>query len=157
MIDGPGGPLEIYWYDPDPAAGPRPALYHIHGGGMVIGSAKSMQHGPAGMAAALGIPVASVELKNPMTSIKGYTELLASGAVGQITEPRQPCFKFNAAMGFGQAAKLMVQSGYCGSYLAVIEPGTLCAGESIELQPGPREVSIRELFQTRYPRGRPDG
>ena len=26
------------------------------------------------------------ELKNPMTSIKGYTELLASGAVGQITE-----------------------------------------------------------------------
>ncbi len=26
------------------------------------------------------------ELKNPMTSIKGYTDLLASGAVGQITE-----------------------------------------------------------------------
>jgi len=26
------------------------------------------------------------ELKNPMTSIKGYTELLASGAVGQITD-----------------------------------------------------------------------
>ena len=26
------------------------------------------------------------ELKNPMTSIKGYSELLASGAVGQITE-----------------------------------------------------------------------
>jgi signal transduction histidine kinase len=26
------------------------------------------------------------ELKNPMTSIKGYTELLASGAVGQVTD-----------------------------------------------------------------------
>jgi signal transduction histidine kinase len=26
------------------------------------------------------------ELKNPMTSIKGYTELLAAGAVGQINE-----------------------------------------------------------------------
>ncbi|HRQ33305.1 MAG TPA: histidine kinase dimerization/phospho-acceptor domain-containing protein, partial [Anaerolineales bacterium] len=26
------------------------------------------------------------ELKNPMTSIKGYSELLASGAVGQINE-----------------------------------------------------------------------
>ncbi|HOG78843.1 MAG TPA: GAF domain-containing protein [Anaerolineaceae bacterium] len=28
------------------------------------------------------------ELKNPMTSIKGYTELLAVGAVGPITEPQ---------------------------------------------------------------------
>ena len=83
--------------------------------------------------------------------------LVLPGCVLAVSEPRHPCFKFNAAMGFGQAAKLMVQSGYCGSYLAVIEPGTLCAGESIELQPGPREVSIRELFQTRYPRGRPDG
>ncbi len=63
VIDGPGGPLEIYWYDPDPGAGVRPALFHIHGGGMVIGSARSMQHGPAGMAAALGIPVASVEYR----------------------------------------------------------------------------------------------
>ena len=26
------------------------------------------------------------ELKNPMTSIKGYTELLAAGSVGQINE-----------------------------------------------------------------------
>jgi len=59
VIDGPAGPLEIYWYDPTPGKTGRAALFHIHGGGMVIGSAKSMQHGPAGMAAALGIPVAA--------------------------------------------------------------------------------------------------
>ncbi|MBN8484567.1 MAG: alpha/beta hydrolase [Sphingomonadales bacterium] len=63
VIDGPDGPLEIYWYDPAPGSTGRAALYHIHGGGMVIGSARSMQHGPAGMAAALGIPVASVEYR----------------------------------------------------------------------------------------------
>lgn len=63
VIDGQGGPLEIYWYDPTPGKTGRAALFHIHGGGMVIGSAKSMQHGPAGMAAALGIPVASVEYR----------------------------------------------------------------------------------------------
>lgn len=63
LIDGPGGPLEIYWYDPSPGTTGRAALLHIHGGGMVIGSARSMQHGPAGMAAALGIPVASVEYR----------------------------------------------------------------------------------------------
>ena len=63
VIEGPGGPLEVYWYDPQPGAQNRAALLHIHGGGMVIGSAKSMQHGPAGTAAALGIPVASVEYR----------------------------------------------------------------------------------------------
>lgn len=62
-IAGPGGPLEIYWYDPAPGSTGRAALLHVHGGGMVIGSARSMQHGPAGMAAALGIPVASVEYR----------------------------------------------------------------------------------------------
>lgn len=64
-----------------------------------------------------------------------------------VTEPRQPCFKFNAVMGFNQAAKLMVQSGYCGFYLAVLRPGTLRADETFQLRPGPREVSIPELFR----------
>ena len=63
VIEGEGGPLEIYWYDPAPGTSGRAALLHIHGGGMVIGSARSMQQGPSGMAAALGIPVASVEYR----------------------------------------------------------------------------------------------
>lgn len=66
-----------------------------------------------------------------------------------ISEPRQPCFKFNHAMGFAQAAKLMQQSGYCGAYLTVIEPGTVEAGECAQLLPGPREVNLLELFRTR--------
>jgi MOSC domain-containing protein YiiM len=66
-----------------------------------------------------------------------------------VTEPRFPCFKFNAAMGFSQAAKLMFQSAYCGTYLAVIEGGQVRAGDAIDLQPGPREISISELFRSR--------
>lgn len=62
-IAGPDGPLEVYLYDPQPGATGRPALLHVHGGGMVLGSVRSMQHGPSGMAAALGIPVASVEYR----------------------------------------------------------------------------------------------
>lgn len=65
-----------------------------------------------------------------------------------VAGPRQPCYKFNAVMGFSQAAKLMVQSGYCGFYLAVREPGTIAAGQSFTLQPGPRQVSIPELFRS---------
>ena len=66
-----------------------------------------------------------------------------------VSEPRFPCFKFNAAMGFAQAGKLMAQSGWCGFYLAVSRPGTLRAGETFEFVPGPREVGIVELFRSR--------
>jgi MOSC domain-containing protein YiiM len=66
-----------------------------------------------------------------------------------VSEPRYPCFKFNAHMGFNQAAKLMVQSGWCGFYLAVKREGTLAAGESFEVVPGPREVGIVELFKAK--------
>jgi MOSC domain-containing protein YiiM len=75
--------------------------------------------------------------------------LVLPGCVLAVSEPRQPCFKFNAAMGFNQAAKLMQQSGFCGTYLAVIEPGSVTAGDAFELRPGPREVTIRELFMAR--------
>lgn len=69
-----------------------------------------------------------------------------------ISEPRRPCFKFNHAMGFEQAAKLMQQSGYCGTYLSVIDTGTVEAGDEATLVPGPREVNLRELFQARRER-----
>ena len=66
-----------------------------------------------------------------------------------VSKPRMPCYKFAAAMGFAQAVKLMAQSGYCGSYLAVLQGGFVQAGDAIDLQPGPREVSIVELFRAR--------
>ncbi len=75
--------------------------------------------------------------------------LVLPGCVLAVSEPRFPCFKFTAAMGFAQAGRLMNQSGYCGAYLAVIEPGTLQAGDTLELQPGPREVNLRALFKAR--------
>lgn len=74
---------------------------------------------------------------------------LPSGAVLAVSEPRQPCYKFAAVIGFPQALKLMVQSGYCGSYLAVIQTGTVQAGDTFTLVPGPREVSISELFRAK--------
>ncbi len=66
-----------------------------------------------------------------------------------VSEPRFPCHKFNAVMGFNQAAKLMTQSGYCGTYLAVVRGGTMTAGQPFEVVPGPRDVGVRELFFAR--------
>lgn len=64
----------------------------------------------------------------------------------QVRIPREPCYKLNAAMGFPGASRLMAQSGFCGFYLSVLTPGTLSAGDSFELLPGRRSVSIGQLF-----------
>ena len=69
-----------------------------------------------------------------------------------VSEPRFPCFKFNAVMGFDQASKLMFANGWCGFYLAVRVQGTLRAGESFDVIAGPREVGIVELFRARAAR-----
>lgn len=71
------------------------------------------------------------------------------GGVLVVSEPRYPCFKFNAAMGFAKAAKLMVESGYCGAYLAVLQPGQVAAGDTFRLVPGARELSLRDLFRAK--------
>jgi MOSC domain-containing protein YiiM len=75
--------------------------------------------------------------------------LVLPGCVLAVSEPRLPCHKFAAAMGFAQAVKLMAQSGYCGAYFAVVEPGEVAAGDVGRIEPGPREVGIRELFRAR--------
>lgn len=64
----------------------------------------------------------------------------------KVTLPREPCYKFNAAMGFNAAGKLMAQTGFCGFYLSVLESGSLAAGETFELIPGRRSVGIPEMF-----------
>ncbi len=67
----------------------------------------------------------------------------------RVTQPREPCYKFNAAMGFGGASKAMAQSGFCGFYLAVDTPGHFLAGEDFELQPGPRRLRLSEAFNAK--------
>lgn len=67
----------------------------------------------------------------------------------RVSQPREPCYKFNVTMGFNTAVKAMAQSGLCGFYLSVDEPGTVQAGEAFELVPGPRHVSIPQRFQAK--------
>ncbi|MBC7681450.1 MAG: MOSC domain-containing protein [Ferruginibacter sp.] len=64
----------------------------------------------------------------------------------RVTEPRQPCFKFNAVMGYAGAARDMVRSGACGFYLSVVRPGSIAAGQSFTLEPGRRSLSIAVAF-----------
>lgn len=77
-------------------------------------------------------------------------DMLAIGsATFYVTEPRMPCFKFNARMGVAHAAKMMTQSGYCGWYLQVRTPGEVGAGDAIVVHPGDREraVTVAQIFE----------
>lgn len=71
------------------------------------------------------------------------------GCALRVTDPREPCSKFNAAMGFGGASKRMAQTGYCGFYLAVDTPGSVQVGQTFTLIPGPRQMGIPERFRAR--------
>jgi MOSC domain-containing protein YiiM len=68
------------------------------------------------------------------------------GVLLRVTQPREPCGKFNAVMGYALAAKDMVQSGRCGFYLAVDQPGRLQAGASFEVIPGPRSIGVAQAL-----------
>jgi len=65
-----------------------------------------------------------------------------------VTKLREPCFKFNARMGYKGAAKAMLQSGYCGWYMRVITPGTLIAGSQINHRPGRQETAIADQVRS---------
>lgn len=71
----------------------------------------------------------------------------------EVTEPRAPCYKFAARMGFPHAIRQMLQSGFTGVYLKVITPAAIAAGDGLRVLPGPREVSISKINDQRR-RGR---
>lgn len=84
----------------------------------------------------------------------GDTLHFSGGCVLRVTAPREPCFKFNAVMGFAQAARQMVQQARCGFYLAVEQAGTLSPGEGFALQAGPRALSITEAIHAKWAKHR---
>lgn len=69
------------------------------------------------------------------------------GVVLRVTQPREPCGKFNAVMGYAQAAQDMVRSGRCGFYLAVEQGGNLQAGDTFQVVRGARSTSVAEALQ----------
>jgi MOSC domain-containing protein YiiM len=71
----------------------------------------------------------------------------AGGVVLRVTEPRQPCSKFNAVLGYERAGKDMVRSGRCGFYLAVETPGVLAPGEAFDLHSVARQTCIAQALQ----------
>lgn len=67
----------------------------------------------------------------------------------RVESPRQPCYKFNARMGFKWAVKMMVDSGYTGFYCSVLRQGMLAAGDAVQLVAGDRVLTIEQSHRLR--------
>jgi len=76
-------------------------------------------------------------------------ELHFPHCVLRVTEPRQPCGKFDAVMGYAQASRDMARQGCCGFYLAVDVPGTLEAGQTCTIVAGQRSLRIADAFSAK--------
>jgi len=54
-------------------------------------------------------------------------------ALVQITQPREPCFKFGVKFGTQEVLKQFIDYGYPGTYLRVLEEGFVKTGDTFKL------------------------
>jgi MOSC domain-containing protein YiiM len=79
----------------------------------------------------------------------GETEL-------QVTAPRIPCSTFAARMGEPQWVKRFAAAGRPGAYLRVLRPGTVAAGDPVEVKrAGCHTLPLLELQRLHYDRKAP--
>lgn len=60
------------------------------------------------------------------------------GALLQVCQPRQPCFKLALALGEARLARHMVRTGQSGWYYRVVREGVVAPGDEIRLADRPR-------------------
>ncbi|WP_179005674.1 MOSC domain-containing protein [Winogradskyella forsetii] len=69
----------------------------------------------------------------------------------QITQPREPCFKFAHKFGSNKVLQQFIDHGYSGTYLRVLEEGMVKTGDSFNLVERSKDsVSIFHFFELLY-------
>jgi len=70
-----------------------------------------------------------------------------TGALIEISQPRQPCWKIEHRFGTKGMVARIIQTGRCGWYFRVIETGEVAAGDSLErVALGVRDWSVARVF-----------
>ncbi len=68
-------------------------------------------------------------------------------ALVQITQPREPCFKFGIKLGTQNALKQFIDSGLPGTYVRVLEEGFVKKGDSFKLiEQAKNSLTIAQFF-----------
>lgn len=69
-------------------------------------------------------------------------------ALIEVSQPRQPCWKIEHRFGHKGMVGRIIDSGRCGWYFRVLEPGTVAAGDTLErLAIGASEWSVARVFR----------
>lgn len=69
----------------------------------------------------------------------------------QVAQPRTPCWKLNVRFDIPDLARRVQDNGRCGWFYRVLEPGSIAAGEEIELiERLPGNISIAAAMQALY-------
>ena len=63
----------------------------------------------------------------------------------QVCQPRQPCFKLAAYFGDAKMPRAFLRSGRSGWYYRVLEAGTLCGGDDVQLLDRPQAFPFARL------------
>ncbi|MGU3469534.1 MOSC domain-containing protein [Paenibacillus sp. D51F] len=79
-------------------------------------------------------------------------KLRIGAALLEVTEPRQPCYKLGVWLNQPKLPLWVKETGYGGYYLRVLEEGAVEAGNAVELQRHPLQVTVKEAFDVFYDR-----
>lgn len=89
------------------------------------------EHGALWMPGGLGENLTIDGIDEEMVHIGDVVRI--GTATLQVTQPRQPCFKFALRFGDKRLPKAMIGNGRSGWYYRVIETGVLAAGDRLDL------------------------
>lgn len=74
-------------------------------------------------------------------------------ALIQITQPREPCFKFGHKFGSQKVLKQFIDHGFPGTYVKVLEEGVVQTGDSLQLIKGAdSNLTIAQFFNLLFSR-----
>lgn len=72
-------------------------------------------------------------------------------AIIQISQPRRPCWKIDHRYGAKKAALFIQQQGITGWYYRVLQPGQICAGDTLmRVGQEPNPISIQRIWQEHH-------
>ena len=69
-------------------------------------------------------------------------------ALVQISQYREPCYKLGYKFGSQEMIRQFIERGYGGSYISILEEGTVAVGDEFILEQRPQQtLSVAALFQ----------
>lgn len=74
-------------------------------------------------------------------------------ALVQVTQPREPCFKFGVKFGSQNALKQFIDFGYPGTYIRILEEGFVKTGDTLKLMSKAEDsITTWQFFDLLYSR-----